>query len=314
MILFQISFAQPWAFALLIVPVIMGLYEYFFSKKHQTFMLFSTTAVAQKTFKTRLRTFLPILPILSSIFLIIAIARPQSDMSKENSYTNGIDIVMALDVSTSMLEQDFKPNRLNAAKNVASEFIAKRPNDRIGLVIFAGESFTQCPPTIDHNILQKQLKEVREGILEDGTAIGMGLATSVRALKNSQAKSKVIILLTDGVNTAGTIDPMTSIEIAKALKTKVYCIGVGTPRGNILGIDEPLMRKIASTTGGLYFRAGNNQRLSEIYEEINQLETVEIEVNSLHRKTEEFLPWAIIAGIFMLLYFVLRYSWLRSVH
>jgi Ca-activated chloride channel family protein len=221
---------------------------------------------------------------------------------------------MALDVSTSMLEQDFKPNRLNAAKKVASEFIAKRPNDRIGLVIFAGESFTQCPPTIDHNILQKQLKEVREGILEDGTAIGMGLATSVRALKNSQAKSKVIILLTDGVNTAGTIDPMTSIEIAKALKTKVYCIGVGTPRGNILGIDEPLMRKIASTTGGLYFRAGNNQRLSEIYEEINQLETVEIEVNALHRKTEEFLPWAIIAGVFMLLYFVLRYSWLRSVH
>jgi Ca-activated chloride channel family protein len=314
MILFQISFAQPWAFALLIVPVIMGLYEYFFSKKHQTFMLFSTTQVAQKTLKTRLRTLLPILPILSSIFLILAIARPQSDMSKENSYTNGIDIVMALDVSTSMLEQDFKPNRLNAAKNVASEFISKRPNDRIGLVIFAGESFTQCPPTIDHNILQKQLKEVREGILEDGTAIGMGLATSVRALKNSQAKSKVIILLTDGVNTAGTIDPMTSIEIAKALKTKVYCIGVGTPRGNILGIDEPLMRKIASTTGGLYFRAGNNQRLSEIYEEINQLETVEIEVNSLHRKTEEFLPWAIIAGIFMLLYFVLRYSWLRSVH
>lgn len=314
MILFQISFAQPWAFALLIVPVIMGLYEYFFSKKHQTFMLFSTTQVAQKTLKTRLRTLLPILPILSSIFLILAIARPQSDMSKENSYTNGIDIVMALDVSTSMLEQDFKPNRLNAAKNVASEFITKRPNDRIGLVIFAGESFTQCPPTIDHNILQKQLKEVREGILEDGTAIGMGLATSVRALKNSQAKSKVIILLTDGVNTAGTIDPMTSIEIAKALKTKVYCIGVGTPRGNILGIDEPLMRKIASTTGGLYFRAGNNQRLSEIYEEINQLETVEIEVNSLHRKTEEFLPWAIIAGIFMLLYFVLRYSWLRSVH
>jgi Ca-activated chloride channel family protein len=235
-------------------------------------------------------------------------------MSKENSYTNGIDIVMALDVSTSMLEQDFKPNRLNAAKKVASEFIAKRPNDRIGLVIFAGESFTQCPPTIDHNILQKQLKEVREGILEDGTAIGMGLATSIRTLKNSEAKSKVIILLTDGVNTAGTIDPMTSIDIAKALKTKVYCIGVGTPRGNILGIDEPLMRKIASATGGLYFRAGNNQRLSEIYEEINQLETVEIEVNALHRKTEEFLPWAIIAGIFMLLYFVLRYSWLRSVH
>jgi Ca-activated chloride channel family protein len=182
------------------------------------------------------------------------------------------------------------------------------------LVIFAGESFTQCPPTIDHNILQKQLKEVREGILEDGTAIGMGLATSIRTLKNSEAKSKVIILLTDGVNTAGTIDPMTSIDIAKALKTKVYCIGVGTPRGNILGIDEPLMRKIASATGGLYFRAGNNQRLSEIYEEINQLETVEIEVNALHRKTEEFLPWAIIAGVFMLLYFVLRYSWLRSVH
>lgn len=314
MMLIQITFAQPWAFLLIIFPIVMGLAWYFFGKKNQTFMLFSTTQVAQKSIKTRLRTWLPILPILSCFFLILAIARPQSDMSKENSYTNGIDIVMALDVSTSMLEQDFKPNRLNAAKKVASEFIAKRPNDRIGLVIFAGESFTQCPPTIDHNILQKQLKDVREGILEDGTAIGMGLATSIRTLKNSEAKSKVIILLTDGVNTAGTIDPMTSIDIAKALKTKVYCIGVGTPRGNILGIDEPLMRKIASATGGLYFRAGNNQRLSEIYEEINQLETVEIEVNALHRKTEEFLPWAIIAGIFMLLYFVLRYSWLRSLH
>jgi Ca-activated chloride channel family protein len=261
-----------------------------------------------------LKPFLPILPILATIFLIIAIARPQMQWSKNNSYTKGIDIVLAMDVSTSMLEQDFSPNRLEASKKVAANFISKRPNDRIGLVVFAGESYTQCPPTIDHNIVMKQLNEIKNGVIEDGTAIGMGLATAVRSLKQSDAKSKVVVLLTDGVNTAGIIDPNTSIEIAKALKTKVYCIGVGTPKNNILGIDEPLMRRIASQTGGEYFKAGNNKRLEEIYEEINKLETTEIEVNNLQRKSEAFLIWALLAGLMMILYFISKYTWLKSIN
>jgi Ca-activated chloride channel family protein len=229
-------------------------------------------------------------------------------------YTKGIDIVLAMDVSTSMLEPDFSPNRLEASKKVAANFISKRPNDRIGLVVFAGESYTQCPPTIDHSIVMKQLNEIKNGVIEDGTAIGMGLATSVRSLKQSDAKSKVVVLLTDGVNTAGIIDPNTAIEIAKALKTKVYCIGVGTPKNNILGIDEPLMRRIASQTGGVYFKAGNNKRLEEIYEEINKLETTEIEVNNLQRKSEAFLIWALLAGLMMMLYFISKYTWLKSIN
>lgn len=198
-------------------------------------------------------------------------------LTKEKSYTKGIDIVMAIDVSTSMLEKDFSPNRLEAAKSVAAEFVSKRPNDRIGVVVFAGESFTQCPPTIDHNVVQKQISTIQDGLMEDGTAIGMGLATSVRVLKNSNAKSKVCILLTDGVNTAGKIDPMTAVEIARNFNVKVYTIGVGTPRGNILGIDETLMNAISKSTGGIYFRAGSTARLKEIYDQINRLETIEIE-------------------------------------
>jgi Ca-activated chloride channel family protein len=203
---------------------------------------------------------------------------------------------------------------LEASKKVAANFISKRPNDRIGLVVFAGESYTQCPPTIDHSIVMKQLNEIKNGVIEDGTAIGMGLATSVRSLKQSDAKSKVVVLLTDGVNTAGIIDPNTAIEIAKALKTKVYCIGVGTPKNNILGIDEPLMRRIALQTGGVYFKAGNNKRLEEIYEEINKLETTEIEVNNLQRKSEVFLIWALLAGLMMMLYFISKYTWLKSIN
>jgi Ca-activated chloride channel family protein len=235
-------------------------------------------------------------------------------MSREKSSTRGIDIVLAIDVSTSMLEQDFSPNRYEAAKLVASEFVSKRPNDRIGVVVFAGESFTMCPPTIDHNIVQKQIKAIRTGMIEDGTAIGMGLATSVRTLKNSNAKSRVCILLTDGVNTAGTIDPNTAIEIAKAFKIKVYCIGVGTPRNNILGIDEPLMRRIAGVTGGLYFRAGSTEKLKQIYDQINELETIDIEKNSLHKKTDLFFPYALAAFVLFLVALVLKHTWLKGVN
>ena len=313
--LFTIEFANPWAWFLMVIPFLMVLFYAFFYKKTYAYTTFSYSSNRKsKDLKVILKPFLPFLPILATIFLIIAIARPQTQWSKNNTYTKGIDIVLAMDVSTSMLEPDFSPNRLEASKKVAANFISKRPNDRIGLVVFAGESYTQCPPTIDHSIVMKQLNEIKNGVIEDGTAIGMGLATSVRSLKQSDAKSKVVVLLTDGVNTAGIIDPNTAIEIAKALKTKVYCIGVGTPKNNILGIDEPLMRRIALQTGGVYFKAGNNKRLEEIYEEINKLETTEIEVNNLQRKSEVFLIWALLAGLMMMLYFISKYTWLKSIN
>lgn len=311
----KITFAHPWAWFLIIIPILMVLFQVFLSKNSSSSTIFSSSqGLLNNSYKILLKKILPWFSILSAILLVIAIARPQDEYSREKSNTKGIDIILALDVSTSMLEKDFNPNRIEAAKSVASEFVTKRPNDRIGLVVFAGESYTQCPPTIDHQIVQKQIKSIHNGIIEDGTAIGMGLATSIRTLKNSTAKSKVCILLTDGVNTAGTIDPITAIDIAKALKVKVYCIGVGTPRNNMMGIDEPLMQKITSSTGGLYFRAGSLDRLKQIYEKINTLETYEIEVNSLHKKTDLYLPWALAAFGFLLLSFILKHTLVKTIN
>lgn len=310
----SISFANTWAWYLMIVPIIMiwyALQQY----KHSipSISLSNTASFSAKTsLKGMIKNALPWLRILSVICLIVAIARPQSSSSKDKVHTNGIDIVLALDISTSMLEKDFKPNRLEAAKEVATTFVAERPNDRIGLVVFAGESFTQCPTTIDHNIVVKQIKEIKNGALEDGTAIGMGLATACRMMSKSQAKSKVCILLTDGVNTAGLIDPITSIDIAKAFKIKVYTIGVGTATGNIMGIDEPLMRKIAAQTGGKYFKAGSKERLKNIYAEINKLETNEIEVSSYSKKSEKYLWWALASAFLFVLELLLKYTWVRS--
>jgi Ca-activated chloride channel family protein len=315
MMIFNISYGNSWAWYLMILPILMLLY-FIFWQKRATIQTNTSTYfdIKRQTVKLWLRQYLPLLHIIASILLVIAIARPQDEMSREKSNTRGIDIVMAIDVSTSMLERDFSPNRLEAAKEVAAEFVSKRPNDRIGVVVFAGESFTQCPPTIDHSIVLKQIKSIRDGIIDDGTAIGMGLATSVRALRNSNAKSRVCILLTDGVNTAGTIDPNTAIEIARAFKVKVYCIGVGTPRNTILGIDEPLMRRISGITGGLYFRAGSLERLKQIYAQINELETSEIEKNSLHKKTDLFFPYALIALILVLTSILLRSTYLKGVN
>lgn len=313
--LLKTSFANPWAWYLLIIPFLMVLFFYFWKNRSVAHTTTSTLfELKNSSYKVLIRKFLPVLNILAVLLLIYAIARPQDEMSRDRSNTRGIDIVLALDVSTSMLETDFNPNRLEAAKSVATEFIGKRPNDRIGVTVFAGESFTLCPPTIDHSIVLKQIKTIRNGIIEDGTAIGMGLATSVRSLKNSNAKSKVCILLTDGVNTAGLIDPLTAIDIAKAFKIKVYCIGVGTPRNNILGIDEPLMKKIAGQTGGIYFRAGSLERLKAIYDQINELETIEIEKNSLHKKTDLFLPYALSAFVLLLISIVLQNTWLKGIH
>jgi Ca-activated chloride channel family protein len=251
------------------------------------------------------------------IAIATALARPQSAFSWQNETTEGIDIMIATDISGSMLSEDFKPNRLEAGKNIAIDFIKNRPSDRIGLVVFSGESFTQCPLTIDHDVLINLFQDIKNGMIDDGTAIGMGLATAVSRLKDSEAKSKVIILLTDGVNNMGSIPPITAAEIAKQFGVRVYTIGVGTNGsapyplrdqfGNIhhqmmpVQIDEGTLGKIAAITGGKYFRARNNTELSEIYQQIDKLEKVKIAVTQYHKRTEHYLPFAIIAMAVLLL-------------
>lgn len=274
--------------------------------------------------KVWLKKGLPFVRMASLALIIVALARPQSTFSNEKITTEGIDIVASLDVSSSMLATDFSPNRIQAAKDVMLEFIRSRPNDRIGLVVFAGESFTMCPLTSDHVVLSNLVDEVNSGILQDGTAIGMGLATSVDRLRESEAKSKVIILLTDGVNNSGFIDPLTAAEIAQKYNIRVYTVGVGK-QGQALypsddgmdqymevQIDETLLKKIAGMTGGKYFRATNNNKLKEIYAEIDRLEKTRIEVSSFHRKSEEFYKLAIWGGIVLLLEVILSYTLLRS--
>lgn len=253
--------------------------------------------------------------------LIIVVARPQSSNSWENVTTEGIDIIISLDISGSMLAEDFKPNRLEASKAVATEFIAGRPDDRMGLVVFSGESFTQCPLTTDHAVLMNLFQGIQSGIIEDGTAIGLGLATSVSRLKDSDARSKVIILLTDGMNNRGEIAPVTAAEIAKTFGIRVYTVGVGslgtapypfqTPFGmqyqNVkVEIDEGVLREIAGMTGGKYFRATNNQKLKEIYQEIDKLEKSRIDVKEINTKTEEYQRFLFPALLLLLLEIGLR--------
>jgi Ca-activated chloride channel family protein len=241
--------------------------------------------------------------------------------------TEGIDIMISLDISGSMQAMDFKPNRLEAAKEVAIDFINGRPNDRMGLVIFAAESFTQCPLTVDHTVLSNLFRDVRIGMLEDGTAIGMGLATAVNRLKDSDSKSKVIILLSDGENNSGTIAPLTAAEIARTFGIRVYTIGVGTigtapvPINTVFGqqiqqvevkIDEAMLSEIAKITGGQYFRATNRAALENIYKEIDEMEKIKIEVQEYTRYAEHFLPFALIATLLLLLEIVLRNTVLRT--
>ncbi len=274
-----------------------------------------------KSIIPRLRHLGIALRCLAFAALIIALARPQSSLSWQNSTTEGIDIMIASDISGSMLAEDFQPNRLEAGKNIAIDFIKNRPDDRIGLVIFSGESFTQCPLTIDHDVLINLYKDIKNGMIDDGTAIGMGLATAVNRLKESEAKSKVIILLTDGSNNTGSIPPITAAEIAKQFNVRVYTVGLGTkgfapyPVQTPLGIqyqrmqvdvDEVTLTKIANITGGRYFRATNNETLKNIYEQIDKMEKAKIDVTQYHKKTEMFLPFALIALLFLLLEFVLK--------
>ncbi|HEY6193098.1 MAG TPA: VWA domain-containing protein [Bacteroidota bacterium] len=312
-------FANPEYLALLALVPLM-LVWYWSRQKHQLAELQVSTVkvfhAVPRTWRQRLRHALFALRLFALTFLIIALARPQTTDRGENVTTEGIDIVLTTDISGSMLAEDLKPNRIEAAKRVAADFIDGRPNDRIGLVIFSGESFTQCPLTLDHAVVINLLKEVKSGMVEDGTAIGMGLATAVSRLKESKAKSRVIILLTDGVNNRGFIDPTSAAGIAQSYGIRVYTIGVGTmglapypvqtPFGvqyqNVpADVDEPLLQKIADECGGKYFRATDTRTLKDIYSEIDRLEKTKIEVTQFHRHREDFYQSAMLAGLLLIL-------------
>jgi Ca-activated chloride channel family protein len=270
-----------------------------------------------------------VLRIAVITLLSLALARPQLSNRWQSESTEGIDIMMALDISGTMLGEDLSPNRLEAAKAVATEFVLSRPNDQIGLVVFAGESFTQCPLTTDHAVLVNLFQSVKFGMIEDGTAIGLGLANAVNRMKDSQTKSKVVILLTDGSNNRGDIDPQTAAEIAKTFNIRVYTIGVGsysdqvrvpiyTPYGVQYGtmsseFDESTLRQIAHMTGGEYFRATDNNSLRSIYQQIDQLEKTKIRVREYSKRTEHFMPFMTAALMCLLLELLLRFFVLRTI-
>ena len=305
---------------------------YFRFKKVSNLKISSFDNFKTKSFKSKLYPLLNILRIISIAFVIIALSRPQEISNSSRTKTSsGIDIVIAVDISSSMLAQDLKPNRLEALKSVASEFINDRINDRIGLVIYAGESYTKTPVTSDKEVVINSLTEISfDGIIDDGTAIGMGLATSVNRLKDSKAKSKVIILLTDGVNNSGFIDPSTAADLASTYGIKTYTIGLGTngnarapvalnPNGSFrfgitkVEIDEDLLNEVADKTGGKYFRATDNRKLEEIYEEINKLEKTEVEEIKYSDIDEKYRPFALLAFVLISLELFLKYVIFRSV-
>ena len=325
-------FANPtYLYLLLLLIPMIGWYVYKLSKNQASLQVSSTEgfdAPGASSWKVWLRHVPFILRMAAVAVLVVILARPQSTNSWQNSSTEGIDIVLAMDISTSMMAHDLKPNRLEAAKDVAASFINGRPNDNIGLVVFAAESFTQCPLTTDHTVLLNLFKDVQPGIIQDGTAIGLGLANAVSRIKDSQAKSKVIILLTDGVNNQGEIAPVTAAEIAKTFGVRVYTIGVGTqgkapyPFQTAFGvqymdvdveIDEPTLKQIAATTGGQYFRATDNASLKEIYSEIDKMEKTKISVQEYSKKQEEYKNWAILLFSLLLVEILLRNTLLRNI-
>jgi Ca-activated chloride channel homolog len=323
----NVTFAYPWVLYLLfIIPVMITWYIYK-GRKNQASITYSSFMILDqipKTFRERLRHLPAALRMLALAALIIALARPQDFSSGQNITAEGIDIAIILDISGSMLAEDFKPNRLEAAKNLTDQFIQSRISDRIGLVIFAREAFTQCPLTIDYAVLRNLLLEIKSGMVPDGTAIGNAIANGVNRLKDSDAESKVMILLTDGVNNAGEVDPVSASEIAKTFGIRIYSIGVGT-RGEApfpvqtpfgtryqmmpVEIDEPLMKKISETTGGNYFRATNNKALEEIYDTIDKMEKTKIEITSYRTARELYYGW--LGGGLLLLF--LEFGLLRTI-
>jgi Ca-activated chloride channel family protein len=326
----NVSFASPgYLYALALIPLLVVWYVR--RHKEDTSDIRYSTLLPFRSVKPGIRERLRHLPFalrtLGIALLIVALARPQTTMSGQNIYAEGIDIVMLLDISTSMLAEDFQPNRVEAAKEVAEHFIDGRQNDRIGLVIFAAQSFTQCPMTLDYRVLKNLLRQVKPGMVEDGTAIGMAIAQGVNRLKDSKAKSKVMILLTDGMNNRGEIDPLTAAQIAKTFNIRIYTVGVGTvgeapypvqtPFGiryqNIpVDVDEKTLAQIADMTDGRYFRATNNKALKEIYDEIDKLEKTRVEVKAYRSYTELFYPWAALGLLSILVEFLLAGTVLRK--
>lgn len=321
----SIEFAQPYfLFGLIIIPLLVAWYVFFGKRQHAYIKFPDTSFFTQlpKSWRLYVRHILFAFEMCALALLIIALARPQSFSKKQKIDVEGIDIILTMDISGSMLARDLSPDRLEAAKIVASDFIAGRPGDRIGLVVFAGESFTQVPLTTDHGMLLNMINEMRCGMLDDGTAIGDGLATSVNRLKDSEAISKVVILLTDGDNNAGSIDPSTAAEMAKIFGIRVYTIGAGTigtapypaptPYGGTqivqvpVNINEPLLQSIADETGGKYYRAQSTESLEQIYDEIDHLERSKIEVNEFTRTYEEYLPLVLLSLALLLFVFILR--------
>ncbi len=305
----DITFAYPWMFwFLIIIPIMLAWYWYKGKQREPSVTYSSLTLINRipKSWKEKLRDTPPVLRALGLGFLIVALARPQTFNSGENIYAQGIDIAMLLDISGSMMAEDFKPNRVGAAKNVINDFIDARTSDRIGLVIFSREAFTQCPLTIDYGVLKTLLNQVKPGMIEDGTAIGNAIANGANRLKDTPSKSKIMILLTDGMNNAGEVDPITAARIAKTYNIRIYTIGVGTrgeapyPVQTPFGIryqmipaeiDENMLQQIAQITDGKYYRATNNRALEDVYKEIDKLEKTKIEVTSYRNAKELFFPW-----------------------
>lgn len=325
----NITFGQPWLLLLFLVIPFLIYWKFTKGKKRVAAIEISSTKGLYNTrsWKNTIQQFPFIFRMLALSCIIVALARPQTRFDETETEGEGIDIMLCIDVSGSMTSQDFQPNRMEAAKKVAEDFVDNRPSDRIGVVIFAGESFTQCPLTTDHYVLKSQIAQIRNGLLEDGTAIGSGLATSVDRLRNSKAKSKVIILLTDGINNGGLIDPNTAKEIAKTFHIKVYTIGVGsegyaptpvsTPMGIVMqnekvSIDEKLLQNIAAETGGKYFRATDNTSLENIYKEIDKLEKSKVEITTFHHYSEKFYPFIFAALALLLIELILRYTVFRK--
>jgi len=311
---YHILFAHPWFLLLLLLLPLLIWYFFYQEKRRAVVFRISTTEGLRHikpSWKVRWRPLLQVLRSIAFVAFVIALARPQKTNVSETIDSEGIDIVLSMDISGSMLAEDFKPDRLEAAKANALKFIDARPTDRIGLVIFSGESFTQCPITIDHSVLKEQLSQIKSGMLQDGTAIGDGLATAVDRLRDAKGKSRVVILMTDGVNNVGKIGPELALEIAKAYKVRVYTIGVGT-EGEALSpvqtpfgirkqmvpvqIDEELLKKIAKQTGGNYYRATSNSKLESIYKEIDKLEKTSVEVNAYKHYGELFF-WFAFTGV-----------------
>ena len=323
----SIEFASSYyLYGLIIIPLLI-IWYIFLGRKHQAYVKFTDTGFfgnLPKSWRIYVRHILFVLEMCALALLIIALARPQSTSKNQKINIEGIDIVLTIDLSSSMLAQDLKPDRLEAAKNISADFVKGRPEDRMGLVVFASETFTQVPLTTDHGMLLNMMKDLKCGMLEDGTAIGDGLASSVSRLKDSEAISKVVILLTDGDNNAGSVDPATAAEMAKLFGIRVYTIGVGTrgtapypvqtPFGGIqyaqvpVTINEPLLQQIADETGGKYYRATSNEKLEQIYEQIDQLERSKIEINEFTRVHEEFLPFVLLSLALLLLDFILRHT------